>query len=204
MKLTAMFRAALLLVPLLLAQAAFAQSEYRIRPGDVLKIEVIEDPSLNRTVLVPPDGRITMPLAGAVQAGGRPVSQIQTDLAGMLAPNFAAPPSVYVSIEQLYQAPPPVPAAPPKTIGIYVLGEVAHPGQVAILPGTTVLQLFAQMGGFSKFAATKRIQLRRTVGGEEKVYTINYDQVESGASKQGSTVLKEGDVILVPQRRLFE
>jgi polysaccharide export outer membrane protein len=205
MKLTTVLRAALLLAPLALAPAALAQNEYRIRPGDVLRIEVIEDPSLNRSVLVPPDGRITLPLAGSVQAGGRGVSQIQADLAGLLAPNFAAPPSVFVSIEQIFQPPPPAPAPPPKTVGIYVLGEVNNPGQVAVLPGTTVLQLFAQIGGFSRFAATKRIQLRRTdASGTEQVYSINYEAIEQGTSQAGATVLREGDVIIVPQRRLFE
>ncbi len=196
---------ALVLSALLPAQAARAQEEYRIRPGDVLRIEVIEDPSLNRSVLVPPDGRITVPLAGAVQAGGRGVSQVQGELAALLAPNFAAAPSVFVSIEQIYQPPPRQPEAPPKTVGIFVLGEVNNPGQLGIVPGTTVLQLFAQMGGFSKFAATKRIQLRRTdAGGTEQVYVINYDEIEQGKSKAGATVLREGDVIIVPQRRLFE
>jgi polysaccharide export outer membrane protein len=205
MKLNAIFRAALLLAPLALAQAALAQEEYSIRPGDVLRIEVIEDPSLNRSVLVPPDGRITIPLAGSVQAGGRGVSQIQGDLAGLLAPNFAAAPSVFVSIEQIYRAPPPVPEAPPRTVGIFVLGEVNNPGQLGIVPGTTVLQLFAQMGGFSRFAATKRIQLRRTdASGQEQIFLINYDAIEEGTSQNGATVLREGDIIVVPQRRLFE
>jgi polysaccharide export outer membrane protein len=68
-----------------------------------------------------------------------------------------------------------------------------------------VLQLFAEMGGFSKFAATKRIQLRRTLqDGSEKTYIFNYDAIEQGTSKAGSTVVHKGDVILVPQRRLFE
>jgi polysaccharide export outer membrane protein len=205
MKLTTVLRAALLLAPLALASAAVAQNEYRIRPGDVLRIEVIEDPSLNRSVLVPPDGRITLPLAGSVQAGGRGVSQIQADLAGLLAPNFAAPPSVFVSIEQIFTPPPPAPAPPPRTVGIYVLGEVNNPGQVAVLPGTTVLQLFAQIGGFSRFAATKRIQLRRTdASGTEQVFAIDYEAIEEGRSQAGATVLREGDVIIVPQRRLFE
>lgn len=205
MKLNAALWAALLIAPMALAPAALAQDQYRIRPGDVLRIEVIEDPSLNRSVLVAPDGRISLPLAGAVQAGGRPLDDIQADLARLLAPNFAVAPSVFMSIEQIFRAPPPVPQAEPRTVGIFVLGEVNNPGQLGIVPGTTVLQLFAQMGGFSNFAATKRIQLRRTdAGGQEKTYLINYDAIEKGTSKTGGTVLREGDVIIVPQRRLFE
>jgi polysaccharide export outer membrane protein len=205
MKLNASLGALLLLVSLALAPAARAQDEYRIRPGDVLRIEVIEDPSLNRSVLVPPDGRINLPLAGAVQAGGRGISQVQAALANQLAPNFAAPPSVFVSIEQIFVPPPPQPELPPPTVGIFVLGEVASPGRLSVVEGTTVLQLFAQMGGFSRFAATKRIQLRRTdQSGQETVYLINYDEIEQGDAKSGATVLREGDIIIVPQRRLFE
>jgi len=194
------------LAGLVLAFPALAQDGYRIGPGDTLSIEVIEDPSLNRTVLVPPDGRITVPLAGVVMAGGRSVEQVQADISSMLAPNFAAAPSVFVSLQQI--APPVVPTGPaalPPVTNIFVLGEVNQAGKVAITPGTTVLQFFAEMGGFSVFAATKRIQLRRVdASGEEKIYLINFKDIQKGASAAGNTVLKEGDVILVPQRRLFE
>ncbi len=196
--------AALLLGALSFAPAAVAQT-YDIKPGDLLRIEVIEDPSLNRTVLVPPDGKIVVPLAGSVQAGGRGVGAVQSDLAALLAPNFAASPSVFVSIEQIAQAAAPGTVVAPTPINIFVLGQAANPGRLAIAPGTTVLQLFAEMGGFSPFAATKRIQLRRAdSSGAEQVYLINYDAIEAGTSKNGATVLREGDVIVVPQRRLFE
>jgi polysaccharide export outer membrane protein len=56
------------------------------------------------------------------------------------------------------------------------------------------------MGGFSKFAATKRIQLRRGTD----LYPLNYKDIEAGKSNAGGTILAEGDVILVPQRKLFE
>jgi len=177
----------------------------RFRPGDVLRIEVIEDPSLNRSVLVPPDGKIVVPLAGSVQAGGRGVGQVQNDLAALLAPNFAASPNVFVSIERIVEPRAEAEAAEPPTMDVFVLGESANAGRVAIPPGTTVLQFFAEMGGFSNFAATKRIQLRRTdASGVEQIYLIDYDAIEKGTSRNGATVLRDGDIIVVPQRRLFE
>ena len=151
--------AAWLSASLPIATAAFAQG-YSIRPGDVLRIEVIEDPTLNRSVLVPPDGKIVVPLAGSVQASGRGVGQVQSDLATLLAPNFAATPSVFVSIEGIVEER--TQESEPVTVDIFVLGEAANPGRIEVAPGTTVLQFFAEMGGFSNFAATKRIQLRRT------------------------------------------
>lgn len=208
--LTGLGRAGLAL-PLLAALAGAAEAqEYRIRPGDVLRVEVLEDPSLNRSVLVPPDGRITLPLAGSVTAGGNTVEGIQSALAAQLAPNFATAPNVFVSIERIVQAPIEVPAAPvapppPPTVEVHVLGEVASPGSLELDPGTTLLEALAEMGGFTPFAATKRIQLRRVDdAGVERIYEIDYEAIAAGRSPNGRTTLLEGDVILVPERRLFE
>lgn len=194
----------------LLTSVAAAQEAYSIRPGDVLRIEVIEDPSINRSVLVSPDGRINVPLAGAVVASGRSVEQVQADLAAGLASNFAAPPNVFVAVERLAERTPTAPSAPrapapPPTMDIYVIGEVGNPGKLSVPPGTTVLQLFAEMGGFTRFAATRRIQLRRTAtNGTETIYNLNYEAMMDGRSPNGTAVLIDGDVIVVPERRLFE
>lgn len=205
-RLTTVF--ATLVTLLAFAGPGMAQEAYRIRPGDVLRIEVLEDATLNRSVLVSPDGRISLPLAGSVQAAGNPIEAVQQALTAQLAPNFAAPPSVFVSVERLAERVPAGPAAPPApepTIAIYVLGEVGSPGKLELAPGTTVLQLFAQMGGFGRFAATTRIQLRRVdSAGVEQIYALNYDAIEAGTNPNGRTTLAEGDVIVVPQRRLFE
>jgi polysaccharide export outer membrane protein len=191
----------------LMATSAVAQDLYRVQAGDTLRIEVIEDPSLNRSVLVAPDGRINIPLAGFIVAAGRPVGAIQNDLALRLEENFAVTPNVFVAVERVFEPriEPPAPPAAPRTIDIYVLGEVGAPGLKQVAPGTTVLQFFAQMGGFTRFAATKRVQLRRTdASGAETIYPLNYDAIEAGTSPNGSAVLVDGDVIMVPQRRLFE
>ncbi len=191
-----------------LPSAALAQDGYRIRPGDILRIEVLEDPSLNRSALVAPDGRISMPLAGGVKASGRTVEAVQGDLGTRLASNFATTPTIFVSVERLADRQASgggAPAAAP-TITIYVMGEAAKPGRLEVAPGTTVLQLFAEMGGFGKFAATKRIQLRRTDSASkaETTYKLNYDAIEAGTSTSGATTLADGDVIVIPQRKLFE
>lgn len=191
---------ALLLVPLL-AVSALAQTEggYRLRPGDVLSIEVVEDAGLNRSALIAPDGRITLPLAGSVTAAGRTVEAVQADLVQRLTGSFATAPTVFVSIDQLAQDLPAT-EADEVTIDIYVVGEVAGAGRLDVKPGTTVLQAFAQMGGFTPFAATKRLQLRRGA----KIWHLNYKAIEAGTSRAGDTMLQAGDVIVVPQRRLFE
>lgn len=202
-------RFAALLLPLMMLQGslAAAQEGYMIRVGDALRIEVIEDNSINRTVLVPPDGRISVPLAGAITAAGRTVEQVQAALADQLAPNFATRPNVFVAIERIAEPRATTPQAPeaPAVAAIFVLGEVNNPGRLDVEPGTTVLQLFAQMGGFTRFAATRRIQLRRAdAAGTEQIYTLDYEAILDGRSPNGTAVLVEGDVIVVPERRLFE
>lgn len=180
---------------------AMAQG-YRIQSGDTLRIEVLEDESLNREVLVRPDGRINVPLAGSLRAGGRSVEQVSDDLAQMLAPNFASPPNVFVSLGALNVPREPLPE---RTIDVYVIGEAGSPGRHAPVRGTTLLQFFGEMGGFSRFAATKRIMLRRTDNsGKETVYQFNYDAMLDGTGTGASTKLADGDVIVIPERRLFE
>jgi polysaccharide export outer membrane protein len=184
---------------------AAAQATYTIKPGDVLRIEVLEDPSLNRSTLVLPDGRISLPLAGTVQASGLTLEQLQATLATRIAPNFATTPTVYVGLDSL-AAPKPATgtAAAPLMLDVYVIGEAAKPGKFQVKPGTTILQFLAEMGGFSNFAATKRIQLRRTTAGVETTYVINYKAVEAGATGTGLGTIAAGDVFIIPQRRLFE
>ncbi|TDX21583.1 polysaccharide biosynthesis/export family protein [Rhodovulum visakhapatnamense] len=193
------------LVLTIAATAAPAQQEYTVRPGDVLSIEVLEDSSLNRSISVLPDGRFSFPFAGSVTAAGKTVSQIQASLTDAIRSNFSVPPNVFVSVQ------PGSPAAyasesSVQAIDIYFLGEVNKPGLIAAARGTTFLQALAQSGGLTPFAATKRIQLRRTDPRThaQKVYEINYKALSRGATLSRDIQLLDGDVILVPERRLFE
>jgi polysaccharide export outer membrane protein len=192
------------LLVLVTAPLADAQSSYKIRSGDTLQLEVLEDSTLNRSLLVLPDGTVSVPLVGSVPAAGRSVDELRAALATGLAPNFATKPTVYLSVGQLALR-----AASTGTgssgMSVFAMGEIAKPGKVSIAPGTTLLQFLAESGGLTKFAATKRVQLRRTdrATGQEKVYLFNYQAVMSGAQTTSIT-LQSGDVIIVPQRRLFE
>lgn len=189
----------LMLAAFSLASPAAADG-YQIRPGDVLKIEVLEDPTLNRSVLVAPDGRIALPLAGTLKVSGQSVDGVSATLAKAMAANFADKPSVFVSLERLAERSAGTGTGKAATIDVYIMGEAGKPGKHEMAPGSTVLQAFAEMGGFSKFAATQRVQLRRG----STSYKLNYDQIEAGTSNAGETTLKDGDVIVIPQRKLFE
>lgn len=192
----------------LFATAAMAQSEYRARAGDRLAIEVLDDSTLNRTVEILPDGRFSFPFAGSLKASGRTVGQIEAAISSGIAENFATAPTVFVAIqpkerERIVSAPV---VEEPETINVYFLGEVNAPGLKKMEPGTTLLQALSQSGGLSKFAATKRLQLRRTdpVTAQQSITSINFKALSEGASMRRDPPLQDGDVILVPERRLFE
>ena len=187
------------LLMLLSAPFAWAQSAgYRIQPGDQLAITVLEDETLNRNTLVLPDGSISVPLAGSINASGRSVDAVESAIADRLASNFAVRPSVFVSVTSVSET--------GLTFPIYVVGQVGDPGMREVEAGTTLLQAIALAGGLDRFAATKRIQLRRTDSstGQERLYIFNYNAVERGGAIQSMITMREGDVIVVPERHLFE
>jgi polysaccharide export outer membrane protein len=164
----------------------------------MLQLTVLEDETLNRQVLVTPDGRISVPLAGTIRVSGQTVDAVEGTIADQLASNFAVRPSVFVALTSVD------PGA--GLFAVFVLGEVANPGQIEVEAGTTLLQALALAGGPDRFAATKRIQLRRTdpSTGQERLYLFNYNAVERGGAIRSMIALREGDVVLVPERRLFE
>ena len=178
------------------ATAAVAQSGYQVRPGDTLQVEVLEDPSLNRSVLVLPDGTISFPFAGSVQASGRSAGQISDSITAGIASNFASAPNVFVTVASLRT---PTVGSGPAQIDVYMIGEIAAPGEKQLSRGTTLIQALAETGGFTKFAATKRIVLRRTDPrtGKQSVSRINYKAIADGAAVGSDIVLRDGDVIVV-------
>jgi polysaccharide export outer membrane protein len=199
MKFVQMMLAALMALPFLAVDAA--AQDYRLQRGDTVQIEVLEDSSLSRSTLVLPDGQITVPQVGTVRAAGRTLEQLQADVAQRLAPSFATPPTVFVTLSSLA----PIIDRPEVTIDIFVIGAANAPGRVQIPPGSTLLQALSAAGGLSPFAADKRVQLRRVdKAGNEKIYRVDYDAIERGASNVGTTRVYNGDVIVIPQRKLFE
>lgn len=192
------------LLLIVLGTIATAQDVYKIQPGDVLQIEVLEDASLNRNALVLPDGNISFPLVGTVKASGRTLGDVQSNIVTGLAPNFATSPNVFVTINSV--GAPVAKKGTGGTITVYAIGEVNVPGKASIRSGTSALQFLAETGGFTRFAAKKRILLRRVdkKTGKANTYKLDYKAFEKGTSDAPAIILRDGDVLVVPERRLFE
>lgn len=185
---------------LALGATAHAQG-YRIQPGDVLEISVLEDSNLNRQVLVRPDGGISMPIVGNIRAGGNSIATVERIVTERLASGFSITPTVSVALARLAEEPDP----DKNDISVYLVGEVNRPGEIKVNQNSTILQVLAQAGGLGRFAAEKRVQLRRTSRtGQETIFLFDYDAVQKGSRIEMDIRVREGDVIVVPERGLFE
>ena len=182
------------------AALAPAKAQYQLQPGDALQISVWQEPRLDRQITVAPDGTIALPLAGRIQAAGRTAAQVEQALTTSLAPQYAD--ELDVTVHLLARAD--AGEVPPVVPGIFVMGEVTRPGEFPLLKPTTVLQAIALGGGLSPFAAERRIQVHRALGGQDQIHVFDFKAFKHGLNPTGNIVLKPGDVVVVPERGLFE
>jgi polysaccharide biosynthesis/export protein len=189
------------LVGLMLAVAATAQADtYRLRPGDVLDVNVIQDPKLNRQIVVAPDGQVAFPLAGRFRAGGLTTSAVEDALKARLQKQFSTELDVTVSYIQSEKR-----EAKEAEFTVYVTGEVGKPGAFVVPKRPpTVMQAIALAGGLGPFASERRIQVIRKVNGEDRVFPFNYRDYTKGHDMEGNITLRNGDVVVVPERGLFQ
>ena len=158
--------------------------DYRLVPGDKLRIEVYRDAQLSQSLQVRPDGKITMPLIGDVAAEGKTATELRDALVTSLKEYNTNPVVTVIVVETV----PPV---------FYVMGEVNTPGTFPIKGQISAVQGLAMAGGFKDFAKTKSIKiLRKGPGGAQQNMTFNYKDAVKG---QGQTIyLQPGDTIIVP------
>lgn len=181
-------RTAMVAAVLMLSGASAAAQEsaggYRLAPEDVLQISVWKEEALQREVLVRPDGKLTFPLVGALDAAGKTAEQLQGEIEELLQP-YIPDPVVTVSILQV---------AGNK---IYIIGQVNKPGMYPIGRPTDVMQALSLAGGLTPFAAADKIRILRRVQDRQTVLPFNYVSVAQGESLDQNVILRSGDVVVV-------
>jgi polysaccharide export outer membrane protein len=170
-----------------------------IHPGDVLQISVWQDPKLDRKVVVGPKGTFGFPLAGHVRAAGRTPESIERILKDRLKKNYTGALDITVSLANINQEQ--LELTKPR---IYVTGEVLKPGPYELRPRTTISQAIATAGGVGPFAARQRIQVHRQLDGVDSIFLFDYNAYQSGRIATDNIDLRAGDVVIVPERGLFE
>jgi len=169
------------------ATAARAHDDtYVIGADDVLSINVWKEAEVSRTVPVRSDGKISLPLAGEVQASGQTPLQLEKALAAKLQ-GFISEPEVTVIVAEI------------KSQKFNILGQVSKPGTYPLTSASTVLDAIAIAGGFRDFAKQKSIYvLRQSPNGEESRLPFNYKEVIKGKNMAQNIKIQPRDTIVVP------
>lgn len=197
----------LLAIPLILSLAACASAgsalsgpppanapavdDYRIGVDDIVRVSVWRNPELEITVPVRPDGRITVPLIGDVDAGGHTPTEVAEDIRTRLS-DYVREPQVAVILTEL--------RSHEYLSRVRVAGAVEQPVSIPYRQGMTVLDAVLAAGGTTEFAASDRTSLHRRAEGDEKSYPVRLDRILEDGELATNFAVAPGDVITVPER----
>lgn len=166
-------------------QPPAVDAAYIVQPGDTLGILVWKEQDLQGEFLVRPDGGLTFPLAGDLQAAGHTVEDLRKTLQSRLT-KYIPDPVVTVVVR--------------KTDGsrIFVVGKVNRPGDFALIRPMDVMQALSVAGGATPFADVNGIRILRREGGSQEVFHFRYDDVRRGKNLSQNILLHSGDTVVVP------
>lgn len=153
---------------------------------DILAVNVWREPELSvAEVIVRPDGKISLPLIGDIQAGGLTTKQLQDSITEALK-EYVAAPTVSVVVSRI------------ASLTVSVQGQVAKPGIYYLGSPMTVLELLARAGGIGEYANQKNIAVIRKVDDKTRYFKFNYKDVSRGKNLQQNIILQNGDIVIVP------
>ena len=168
------------------APARVIPDDYQIGAGDTLQVSVWKEPDVSvPSVVVRPDGRITVPLIKEVQVAGltpREAERVITE--GLL--KFIADANVTVVVAAI------------NSKKVYVIGAVRKEGPLAYTYGMSVIQALSEAGGLTDYAKRKKIYILRTESGREYRLDFNYDEAVRGERMEQNIMLLPGDTVVIP------
>ncbi|MBI3087271.1 MAG: polysaccharide biosynthesis/export family protein [Candidatus Omnitrophica bacterium] len=168
------------------AQQRPATSEYILSTGDVLEVFIWQQPDLSRNVIVRPDGRISYPLVGDVEAAGKSLTELDAMLTDRLK-TYLRFPDVSLSIQRFGGT---------KTI---VLGEVASPGVYVPAGEGRVLEVLAMAGGFTQDAVEHNVMLIRGGLTSPQVAKLDLSRALNRGALEENVLLQPDDILYVPK-----
>lgn len=156
---------------------------YRVGAGDVLEVTVFGVPDLSRTVRVNTDGDISLPLVGAIHAGGHTVPELQATIATKLQDGFMQDPQVSVFVKDFVSQ------------QITLDGSVTKPGIYPLTGKTTLLQALAMAGGMTDLAEHGGVVIFRQIDGKRMGAVFDMDRITDGEANDPQVYA--GDIIVV-------
>jgi polysaccharide biosynthesis/export protein len=178
------------------AEPAKSQTEtpidYILQPLDLLRIQVFQEPDLERQVRISQEYTINLPLIGNLDLSGKSVRLAEELVRSYYDRDYLKNPQITITVLEYTQR------------TVQVLGAVNQPGSIAFTPEQQMglLEAVARAGGFNRLAERRRVRLTRNFpDGKVENFTINADDVIQGNSRD-KWMLQKGDVIFVPERIL--
>lgn len=169
--------------------SAEADGAYTLNPGDVIRVSAFDDVRLDRELIVLPDGTISYPVVGEIQATGLTVAELQDSITKQLiAKGFLNDGAV-------------IDASVMETKGytLYVIGQVNQPGAFTTMANIDVMQALSLAGGLTPFASKSGIKVLRNSQGKQTVVPFDYGDVEDGENLESNVMLRPGDTVVVPE-----
>lgn len=161
---------------------------YIVGSPDTLFVTILPDPTVERTVVVRPDGMISIDLIGDVMAAGRTTEQIGAEIQERLQ-RFKRDARATVSVETS------------SSLAITVFGEVQSPGTFPLRSDTRISEAIGLRGGTNIFASKKNVRLVRTNGEITRVFKIDLARIEQGDLSE-NIMVRGGDMVIVPPNSL--
>ena len=157
--------------------------DYRINVGDILDVQVWREEALSRTVKVRRDGRISLSLAGDVQAAGRTPMELAEEITEKLS-QYIETPEVTVIVDE-------------QGASFYLVGEVRGTGLYPLTKEISLLQALSMGGGFTEWAEKDNILILRRNDGQEQRIAVDYNKIVDGKNPEDNIIIQPGDTIVV-------
>lgn len=176
------------IIILLVATSLFPwQENYILKPNDEIEVFVLGQPDLSKRFIIRPDGKITLPLIGEVDAAGKTITELTSELKRKL--------SLFLPINEVS-----VNLVSSNVVRVYVFGEVKNPGEYTFPQNekVTLIKLLAKAGGPNSQASLKNIEIIKN--NSEKVIKVNISKNYSKADME----LENGDTVFVKKKKFVE
>ncbi|HEX7078113.1 MAG TPA: polysaccharide biosynthesis/export family protein [Candidatus Eisenbacteria bacterium] len=162
-------------------------SEYRIGPGDVLRVEVTGHAELSQTVTVDAQGGVSLTSVGAIRASGRTPDDLASDISRRIALTQRETPQVRVTVLEIHRQ------------RVFVLGSVLLPGAYTFKQDPTVWEAISEAGGASDDADLSAVEVIPGGGGDRAGTTYDVAAAIRSGDYSSMPRLKPGDTIRVPR-----